>query len=438
MQASSAYKNYLLTVLLIILAFNFLDRLALGLAMQQIKAELDLTDTQLGFLSGIAFALFYSIVGIPIGRWADRGNRVTIVSLTAALWSVTVALCGMASSFVQLLLIRVGVAVGEAGCVPPSHSLLADYFTRAERPRAAAIYALGAPLSMLVGYFLAGWLNELYGWRIMFMLLGLPGLLLAALAWFTLREPRRERLNEAEEDRSAARSDDPTTSSLVAVWVALWGNATFRHLLIGFSVLYFFAYGILQWQPAFFARSHGLQSGALGTWFALIYGVGGLLGTYWGGAWASRHAANNESLQLKVMAAIFIGTGVLSSCVYLTSDRYVAFGLLAIFSLAFNLTPGPLLATVQTLVPQQMRATAIALIYLFANLIGMGVGPLAAGAMSDAFRPWAGEESLRYALLALSPGYFWVAWHVWRAGRTVAGDLAMLPIDADIAVETSR
>src|SRR5687768_16882052 len=186
---SRGYKVYLLVLLLVICAFNYIDRLALGLVLQDIKVDLSLTDTQLGLLSGIAFALFYSIMGIPIARWADRGNRVAIITFTTALWSAAVALCGVASNFVQLLLIRIGVAVGEAGCTPPAHSLIADYFTRAERPRAVAIYMLGGQLSV-VGYLWAGWLNELYGWRVTFMLLGLPGLGLAALAWLTLREPR--------------------------------------------------------------------------------------------------------------------------------------------------------------------------------------------------------------------------------------------------------
>jgi MFS family permease len=190
---ATTYRNYLLTSLLVILVFNYVDRLALGVVLQDIKVDLDLTDTQLGFLSGIAFALFYSVMGVPIARWADRGDRVVIIVLCTGLWSVAVLLCGVATSFVQLLLIRVVVAIGEAGCTPPAFSLIADYFNRAERPRAAAIYGLGGPLATIVGFFLAGWLNELYGWRVTFMALGAPGLLLAALAWFTLKEPRRAR-----------------------------------------------------------------------------------------------------------------------------------------------------------------------------------------------------------------------------------------------------
>ena len=410
----SAYRHYMVTVLLVILAFNYVDRLALGLMLQDIKADLDLSDTQLGVLSGLAFALFYSIMGIPIARWADRGNRVTIISLTTALWSAAVALCGAAGSFVQLLLIRIGVAVGEAGCVPPAHSLIADHFSRAERPRAVGRYMLGAPLSVVIGYFLAGWLNELYGWRMTFVLLGLPGVALAAIAMLTLKEPRRA--------AAAAIGHKHAPATLKAVLVALWASVTFRHLLFCFSIVALFD-GILQWKPAFFVRSFGLETGELGTWFTVIYGLGGVLGTYLGGEWASRRAANNEPLQLNAMAIAYCGFALVSAGIFLSPNQYVAFGLTAVSVVLGASTAGPLFATIQTLVPEGMRATSIAAIYLVANLIGMGLGPLAAGAISDALRPVAGEESLRYALLALSPGYVWSAWHLWRASKTVTADL---------------
>jgi MFS transporter, Spinster family, sphingosine-1-phosphate transporter len=413
----SRYKHWVLIVLMIILAFNFVDRVALGLMLQDIKADLHLTDTQLGFLTGIAFALFYSVMGIPIARWADKGNRVTIMSLTTLLWSAAVALCALAGNFLHLLLIRIGVAVGEAGCVPTAHSLIADYFTRAERPRAVGVYMLGQPLSTMIGFFAAGWLNELYGWRTTFLILGIPGLVLALVAQVTLKEPRREL------SARTAGAAGPATPGLQEVAATLWKNVTFKHLLLCFSVMSLFGSGIGQWQPAFFIRSFGLSTGELGTWLAFIYGTGGLAGTYWGGALATRHAADNERVQLKVMAAAMCCFALISSLVYLAPSRYAAFGLLALATLGIGMTLGPMLATIQTLIPERMRAISIALIFLFANLIGMGLGPLAAGVLSDAFQPWAGEESLRYALLALCPGYFWAAWHVWMASKTVTRDL---------------
>jgi MFS family permease len=422
------YRNYMLAVLVVVLAFNYVDRLALGLVLQDIKVDLDLTDTQLGFLSGIAFAMFYSVMGIPIARWADRGNRVTVITVTTAVWSSAVALCGMAGSFVQLLLIRVGVAVGEAGCIPPAHSLIADYFTRAERPRAVATYMLGVPLSVVIGYFLAGWLNEVYGWRMTFMLLGIPGLVLAVLVRFTLREPRRGSVTGVDAPSSVV--SQPPLRTIV---VTLWRNRTFRHLLLCNAVVYFFGYGIMQWQPAFFIRSYGLETGQLGAWFAAIYGVGGLIGTRWGGEWATRRAAHDEFRQLKVMAAAYTALGAASILVYLAPNYYLAFCALAVIAVGYAAANGPLFALIQSLIPQQMRATSIAVLYLFANFIGMGLGPLAAGALSDALRAAFGEESLRYSLLLLSPGYLWGAWHLWQARRTVSGDMAAVRGGDDIA-----
>jgi MFS transporter, Spinster family, sphingosine-1-phosphate transporter len=420
-----ARKNYLLALLTVILAFNYVDRLALGVLLQDIKIDLDLTDTQLGFLTGIAFALFYATMGIPIARWADRGNRVTIISLTAALWSVAVALCGAAANFVQLMLIRVGVAVGEAGCYPPALSLISDHFTRAERPRAVARYMLGVPLALVIGYFVAGWLNEFYGWRVTFLIIGLPGVVLAALAAFTLKEPRRLK-NKTGETSPRAAAPEP---SLKEVLVTLWGNVAFRNLLFCFSVWGFFGYGIMQWQPAFFVRSHHLATGELGTWLAMVGGVGGLLGTWLGGELASRYAANNERLQLLAIAAVYVSTVVVTAGAYLASHYYTAFVLLAITTITGAATNGPLFAATQTLVPPRMRAMSIAILYFFCNLVGMGLGPLAVGALSDALRPWLGEESLRYALLAMCPGYFWCAWHLWKASKTVARDLAAAQVE---------
>jgi MFS family permease len=434
--ASRLYKNYLLGVLLVIQTFNVLDGVALGLVLQNIKVSLHLSDTQLGFLSGLAFAFFYSVMGIPIARWADRGDRVMIISLCAALWSVMVALCGTARSFLQLLLIRIGVAVGEAGCLPPAHSLIADCFSRVERPRGAAIYMLAVSCSMFIGYFLAGWLNSLYGWRAMFVLLGLPGLIPAAIAWFTLKEPRRAKAQPATDSVATGyQSQDPYLSTcqprFTEVIVTLWRSSTFRHLLLFFSVVYFFGYGILQWQPAFFIRSYGLASVELGTWFAVIYGVGGFLGTYWGGELASRYAPHNERLQLRLSAIAYASLAAFYAAIYVSPNRYLAFGWMALASVGSAATIGPLFATIQTLVHPRMRAMSIAIIYLFANLIGLGLGPLVAGALSDAFRPLLGEESLRYALLTLCPGYLWGGWHLWRASSTVTHDLAAIQGNLD-------
>lgn len=426
-------KKGLLGLLLLVYASNAVDRFAFGLVLQDIKTDLDLSDTQLGVLTGIAFALFYAVMAVPIARWADRGNRVKIVACATALWSAMVALCGLAGSFLQLLLIRVGVAVGEAGLIPPANALIADQFTRAERPRAVATFMLGAPVGCVIGYLATGWLNELYGWRITFIVLGLPGLVLGALVWFTLRDPTRE-TSPILGHRATAESVQ-TQPGFKEVCVTLWKQRTFRHLLLGFSVMAFFTNGVAQWQPAFFIRSFGLGTGELGAWFAGTYGLGGLIGTYWGGALATRYAADNERLQLRAIGIIYVIFGVVSAGIYLAQDYRVAFGLIGLAFVVSATTSGPLFAALQTLVSPHMRAVAIALVLLFANLIGMGLGPLTVGALSDVYRSWAGDEALRYALLTLCPGYFWGGWHLWWASRTIADDLAVVETQQNFVVD---
>ena len=414
------YKYYLLAVLTFVLISNSVDRLVLGLLLQDIKLDLDLSDTQLGVLTGIAFAFFYSIMGIPIARWADTGNRITVITVTTALWSVMAALCGVVTNFAQLLLVRVGVAIGEAGCIPPAHSLIADYFSRDERPRAMSIYMLGGALSTLIGYFLGGWLGEHYGWRATFIMLSVPGVLLALLVRFSLREPRLA-TNDHQEQAPVASQD-----SLSHVFNTLWCNSTFRHLTMGFAVSMFFGSGIGQWLPSFFVRSHGMSVSEVGFWFAFIYGVGAAVGAYCGGVLASRYAARNERLQLRVMAVAYILYGCISVFIYIATSKYLALNLLAIGAFLAAITFGPLFAVIQLLVKDRMRATAIAIVYLFANLIGMGFGPLLVGVLSDAFAARWGDESLRYALIAVCPGYLWVATHWLLAARTVSADIAAM------------
>jgi MFS transporter, Spinster family, sphingosine-1-phosphate transporter len=408
---------------MLVYAFNFMERMAFGLVLQDIKLELSLSDTQLGVLTGIASAFFFAVMGIPIARWADRGNRVAIIAIMAALQCAAVAALGIVGTFLQLLLIRAAVSIGEAGCVPPAHSLIADYFARAERPRAVARYKLGTPLAYLIGYFAAGWLNEFYGWRTSFVLLSLPGLLLAMLVWFTLSEPRRTRA--AAPGRSLPVPSTALEPSFSTVCATLWANTAFRHLLMAFSVWYFFAYGLNNWQPAFFVRSHGVESGELGTWFAIIHGIAGGLGTYLGGEVAARYAAEDERKQLLSCAALFACLPLLLASSFLVSNRYLSFAMLALASFAITMNLGPIFGSIQTLVPPRMRAMSIALVFFCANLIGMGLGPLTVGALSDAWQSRLGGESLRYALVAMCPGFFWAAWHLWRASRTVHRDISI-------------
>lgn len=432
------YRHYLLVLLLLISAFNSVDRYVLGLIGQNLETDLSLSDSQLGMLSGIAFAFFFSLMGIPIARWSDRGDRVLIIAVTTLLWSVALALSGLATNFLQFFLLRINVAVGEAGCFPASSSLLSEYFNRDERPRALARYLLGGSLGLVIGYLFGGWLNEYLGWRLTFALVGAPGAALGVLAWLTLREPRRLRgiqsLEPLEDGRSAASDPEkgmPTAPqpSLRSVCAVLARNRTFGHLLICFAVITFTGTGVAQWLPVFFVRRYGLATGELGTWMAIVYGSTYAFGTYWGGELASRYAANNESLQIRMMAWTYVISGLLATAVYLAPNHQLAFALLGASAIFSAMSTGPLLAVIQAIVPDRMRAQSTALVFLSANLIGLGLGPWAVGALSDGLHPWAGDGALRYALLAMCPTYLWSAWHLYLSAGTVAHD--MHAVDAE-------
>ena len=233
-----------------------MDRFLIGMLMQPIKEELLLSDTQLGFLTGIAFAFFYATLGIPIARWADRGNRLTIISIAMALWGGMVMLCSVVTNFLQLALVRIGAAVGEAGCLPPAYSLIGDYFSVPERTRAFAIYMSGVSISIVISSSLAGWINELYGWRVAFLLIGAPGLLMAILVKVTLSEPRQYVDKQLESQEPPQR--------LSEVLIALWRQRTFRRLIIALTLVNFVGMGLGQWLPAFYIRNYGIATGELG------------------------------------------------------------------------------------------------------------------------------------------------------------------------------
>lgn len=425
------YRYYLLVVLTIVYAFNLTDVWAMGMSLQSIKHDLRLSDKELGFISGIAFFIFYSAFGIPMGRWSDRGNRVTILSVTRVVWAIFVLLTGRATSFAQMLFIRMGAGVGEAGCLPPAYSMIADYFGRKERPHALGLFFMSAPLATLLGYMGVGWLLEFESWQSVFTIIGLSGIAMAPLAWLTLREPRSLRKRgDSQIELSQARADGGSSAQgrralppLGFVLRCLVTNVTYRNLAASIVANSIFVVGILQWQPAYFVRSFGLKSGPLGMWLALVYGVPGMIGSLAGGRLASSLAAGNERLQLGTITLINCGFGLLMPFVYLSHNYFVAFGVLGLVNLGFALENGPLMSAMQLVVPPRLRGMSVMLPFFFANLIGGGIGPLAVGALSDYLRPLFHEESLRYALLSMSPWFFWGGWHLWRASRSVATDI---------------
>jgi MFS family permease len=437
--AKFQYKYYLLSLLTVVAAFNYLDRGVLALAMEPIKQEFQLSDSQLGFMSGFAFALFYAVAGIPIARWADRGNRNHVVTLTTGLWSAMVAISGLVSNFTQLLLVRVGVAVGESGCVPPAQSLISDYFDRAERPHAMAIYWMSAPLSTILAFLGGGWLIEQYGWRMTFIVIGIPGVLLAILVKFTLREPRLKQIANTDTALTASNKTDIKQAPLKVVLQTLLQKPAFRHVVMAFCVAIFFGTGIGVWIPTFFIRSYGMETGELGIWLALTWGFGGVVFTYLGGYLATRYMAKKERLQMRYVAWMVVLCAASHILCYLSTDKMLSLIFVSLVAGGFMpLAMAPAYAAIQSLVEDRMRAVAMAFIFMLSNLIGLGLGPLAVGMVSDALATNFGDESLRYALLLFSPGYLWCAFHNWKAANTIEQEIkavevasAAAPVDAN-------
>jgi MFS family permease len=413
---SKAYKRYVLGTLTLVCTLNYLDRGLIGLLLQPIKEDLHLSDTQLGFLTGIAFGLFYATLGLPIARWADSGNRVTIAALAIGLWGGTVMLCLFVTNFVQLVAARIAAAVGEAGCLPTTYSLVGDYFPGvAERTRAMAIFMIASPLSSLVSFVVGGWLNERYGWRVAFFVMGLPALLIAALVKTTIAEPRTH--------ASRARVPERILPSMADVLSTLWHQRSSRHLVFAIILLWTMGLGLGPWYAAFMMRSHGMGTAELGVWLGLISGIGGIVGTLLGGYVSARWFADDARGQMRLGAVLIAAVVPCFVAFLLLPQKKQALIALVPLHVAILFFIGPTFALMQQLVVDEMRATTLAVVLLLANLIGMGIGPQVVGILSDVFKPHLGIDSLRYAMLTMSFVALWAAYHFWQVGRTVNEDL---------------
>jgi MFS family permease len=413
---SKPYRWCALGILTLVYTLNQVDQGLISLLLQPIKDDLRLTDTQLGVLTGIAFGLFYATLGIPIARWADRGNRVTITSLAIGVWGVTVMLCVLVTNFIQLLLARVAAGIGESGCMPSTYSLVGEYFPApVERTRAMSIYMLAGPLACLASFVIGGYLNEQFGWRWTFFLMGIPGLLVAVLVKMALVEPRASRARAEVADRHMPGMRD--------VLVTLWRQPSSRHLGIAIVLLFIMGLGLSPWDAAFMIRYHGLRTSELGLWLGLIFGLGGIVGVLLGGYVAAHWFSNNEKGQLRV-TGLMVAAIVPSTALFLLL-RQKQYALVALVPsvVVCNFFYGPSFSLMQRLVVDEMRATTVAVVMFLVNLIGMGVGPQVVGLMSDLLKPAFGADSLRYSMLAITLVALWSAYHFWRAGRTIGRDL---------------
>lgn len=432
---STGYRRYALWMLLIIYTLNFLDRSIVNILAEPIKDELGLSDTQLGMMSGFAFAVFYTVLGIPIARLAERSNRPRIIGVSVAAWSAFTVLSGYATNFWQLLLARIGVGVGEAGCSPPAHSLIIDYVPREKRASAIAFYSIGTPLGSLLGLLLGGLIAEAYGWRAAFLVAGAPGVIVALITIFTLPEPRK-RLSAELRAKSA---EGPSLSAALRI---LRSKRTFWLIAGAAAIKALIGYGHAPFTASFFFRTHGpelaslgaqlsnvinglfgtsISLGALGFYsiaLSVISGTAGGIGTFLGGWISDKYAQKDLRAYVVIPAILSLIAIPLYFGALTTGDVPVAIFLLTIVALLGSFWYGPVYATAQSIVDPRMRATTAAILLFVINLVGLGLGPVAVGALSDFLNLGAGlgeGEGLRWALIAtevlnvLAFVFFWLA-----------------------------
>ena len=414
---SSAYRSYALGLLVVVYIFNFIDRSILGILVEPIKRDLGVNDTMMGFLGGIAFATFYTFLGIPIARLSDKGSRRNVLTVCLALWSGATALCGLAANFFHLLLARIGVAVGEAGASPASHSMISDMFPPERRATALGIYALGIPIGTMLGNLSGGWINEALDWRSAFFLVGLPGVLLAVVVRFTLREPPRGAAEAIE-----VKTEEPPP--VKEVFQYLWARRSFRLISLGAGLHAFVGYGVGYWIPAMFSRSHGYSTSDMGV--ALFYlGFASIAGTFLGGYLGDKMAGRDVRWYVWLPGLATIISVPFSCYVYLSDDPFAALWVLAIpyFFGAYYLAPTFSLA--QGMVGLRMRALASSIILFIANIIGLGLGPQFTGIASDLLfvSTDLGDDSLRWALVLSLIFNVVSALLYLGAGRTLKADL---------------
>ncbi len=398
---SKRYRYYVLGILLIVYTLNFLDRQILGILAKPIQVALHLSDRQLGLMGGLAFALLYSTLGLPIAWLADRGSRRRIMAWALALWSAFTALCGLTGSFVQIFLARVGVGIGEAGGVAPAYSMISDYFPKAQRARALSVYSLGIPIGGASGILFGGLIAHAINWRAAFLIVGGAGLVLAPIFRYTVRDPKRGGYEPVAAAAATAPVPSPAPATPVRfaeVFRLVSRKSTFWLIAFGAAASSVCGYGVAFWLPSFFMRSLHLSLVDTSWFYAGITFIGGCLGILGGGVMADRLGRARRSAYALIPAIAFMIALPFFFFAVNTSSALIAFPLFLVPTGLNLMWLGPVLTAVQHLVPGHMRTTASAMFLLINNLLGIAVGLYYFGAVSDALRPRFGDESLRYAI----------------------------------------
>jgi MFS family permease len=418
---SKAYIGYVLLISFLAMTLSFADRQLVNILLEPIKQEFGATDTQMGLLTGLAFVMCYATMSIPLARLADRSSRRNILAIAMAVWSAMTAFCGMSGNFMQLALARFGVGIGEAGGGPASYSMVADYVRPQRRSTALGILAAGAPVGILVSMYGGAVVSTHYGWRAAFLALGIPGVILALLIYLTVREPLR------------GRWDPPKVAapelSMRAVLLALWRDPATRTVALASGVTAISGFASGAWMPSFFMRVHGLSLVEAGMVLGVGGTLGGMLGGVVGGILADRLAQRHPSWQLKVAALGTLLSIPSQVAVLLWQGPAIALGsmtlplvvlLVPVGGFFIGFMQAPSVAAVQNLAAPHIRTQATAAFFFVSSTLGMGLGPISIGILNDLATPFAGEEAVRYSLLASLLFMLLGAFLFWRAGHFYA------------------
>ncbi len=412
---SFAQRWYVLMVMMLAYTINIADRYVMSTVLEPIRLELKLSDGGVAFLTGVSLALFYVTMGIPLSWIADRYNRKNLLAASMTIWSAMTALCGMSAGYGQLLLARIGVGIGEAGGTPSCNAIVGDYFPADRRAMAMTIFALGAPIGAWLGADMAGAVASAYSWRAAFYVLGVPGVILALVIYFTVKEPQRGQLD--------AVSDD-VIPSLATTLRFMWSQKSAVHVMMGSGVSALWGWGLMWFTPTFIQRTYNLDVGEAGAVVGPIHLVMGILASLLTAWLLSKPSYTDPRKICRLLCVVTALATIPSIIAYWTHSLPLATGMWWVFIPAIYFYIGPAFALGQNLAPPKMRAMFIAVSLLIANVFNLIVAPQGVGLLSDYFAGPAGADaaSLRLALLILAPTGFWAAWHYWRAEKYIVED----------------
>jgi predicted MFS family arabinose efflux permease len=405
-------------LLLVVQIFANIDRQVLNVLVEPVQAEFGLSNTVMGLLTGAAFSVFYAVLGVPLAMLADRANRRNMIAAAIAVWSGMTVLCGMAANAAQLILARIGVAVGEAGAGPASHSIVSDLFAPKERATPMAVLAMGPNFGILFGFILGGLISAAFGWRAAFIAVGVPGLLVALIVVLGMREPKRGMADDILVDT------DAPALGLGELMRTIAAKPSLLFIIMGFSCAGMFGYGTIAWITPFFHRSYGLSEGEIGPLIGLIVGIAGAVGTFAGGFLADRLGKRDVRWRLWIICIVGLGSMPLAVGAYLAQNQWLTLALMVLPASIAVFHAGPSFALLQGLVHVRLRAVGAAFLLFCLNVVGGGLGPLYVGIMTDLLEPSQGVEALRYALLSLSIPMLFSALFYFLATRTLVRDLA--------------